>query len=88
MSNTSDHSRAQQRVLARRLGAIALALFVVFTASVLARIIPFRVLLASWQLEFAASLIDAAPIALLGLILVSGDSENWPRCDTKSGPPP
>ncbi|MBD2718292.1 MULTISPECIES: hypothetical protein [unclassified Synechococcus] len=70
MSNTADHSRAQQRVLARRLGAIALALFVVFAASVLARIIPFRVLLASWQLEFAASLIDAAPIALLGLILV------------------
>jgi hypothetical protein len=27
------------------------------------------VLLASWQLEFSASLVDAAPIALLGLIL-------------------
>jgi hypothetical protein len=49
---------------------MSLALFVLYVASVLARIIPFRLTLASWQLEFAASLIDAAPIALLGLILV------------------
>lgn len=70
VSNTNDYSRVQQGVFARRLGSIAIALFIVYTASVLARIIPFRLLLASWQLEFSASLIDAAPIALLGLILV------------------
>lgn len=70
VSDATDHARVRQRVVARRLGAIAIPLFVVFTASVLARIIPFRIVLASWQLELAASLIDAAPIALLGLILV------------------
>ncbi len=49
---------------------MAIPLFVLYVASVLARIIPFRLTQASWQLEFAAGLIDAAPIALLGLILV------------------
>lgn len=70
VSYPTDDSRFQQGVFARRLGAIAIALFVLYTANVLARIIPVRLLLASWQLEFSASLIDAAPIALLGLILV------------------
>lgn len=70
MTDPADHSRAHQRLLARRLGAMATALFVVYVAGVLARIIPFRLLFASWQLEFSASLIDGAPIALLGLILV------------------
>lgn len=70
VSDPTDYSRFQQGVTARRLGAIAIALFVLYVVNVLARIIPFRVLLASWQLEFSASLIDAAPIALLGLILV------------------
>jgi len=49
---------------------MAIPLFVIYAASVLARIIPFRLTQASWQLEFSAGLIDAAPIALLGLILV------------------
>jgi hypothetical protein len=70
VSDSNDYSSFQQGVTARRLGAIAIALFVLYVANVLARIIPVRVLLASWQLEFSASLIDAAPIALLGLILV------------------
>ncbi len=70
MTDPTDYFRVQQGVFARRLGVIAIALFVLYTANVLARIIPFRVLLSSWQLEFSASLIDAAPIALLGLILV------------------
>lgn len=70
MSDSTDSSRFQQSVFARRLGIISIALFVLYTANVLARIVPFRLLLASWQLEFSASLIDAAPIALLGLILV------------------
>lgn len=70
VTDPTDYFRVQQGVFARRLGVIAIALFVLYTANVLARIIPFRVLLSSWQLEFSASLIDAAPIALLGLILV------------------
>jgi len=70
VSDSTDYSSFQQGVTARRLGAIAIALFVLYVANVLARIIPFRVALASWKLEFSASLIDAAPIALLGLILV------------------
>lgn len=70
MPEPSDHPRPSQGVFARRLGAIAMALFILYIANVLARILPLRVLLASWQLEFSASLIDAAPIALLGLILV------------------
>ncbi|MEB3199183.1 MAG: HpsJ family protein [Synechococcaceae cyanobacterium] len=57
-------------MLARRLGIIAIALFVLFAASVLARIIPVSLLTPSWQLEFSAALIDAAPSALLGLILL------------------
>jgi len=69
VSDSTDYSGFQRGVTARRLGAIANALFVLYIANVLARIIPVRVLLASWQLEFSASLVDAAPIALLGLIL-------------------
>lgn len=57
-------------VLARRLGVIAIALFVLYVASVLARIIPVRLFLPSWQLDFAAALIDAGPTALLGLVLI------------------
>ena len=70
VSDPTDSSKFQHGIFARRLGVISIALFVLYTANVLARIIPFRLLLASWQLEFSASLIDAAPIALLGLILV------------------
>jgi hypothetical protein len=70
VSEPSDYARIQQVGFAKRLGAISMALFVLYVASVLARIIPVSLTLPSWQLEFAASLIDAAPIALLGLILV------------------
>lgn len=70
MPKPSDQPRPSENVLARMLAAIAMALFILYIANVLARILPLRVLLASWQLEFSASLIDAAPIALLGLILV------------------
>lgn len=70
MSEAPGYSRIDRVGFARRLGAMAIPLFVVYVASVLARIIPFRLTQASWQLEFAAGLIDAAPIALLGLILV------------------
>nr|WP_322782703.1 hypothetical protein [Synechococcus sp. CBW1107] len=35
------------------------------------------------DLEHLIDGLRAKPRALL-----SGDSENWPRCDTKSGPPP
>lgn len=70
MSEPTDYPRDNQVVLARRLGAIAIGLFVFYGASVLARIIPLRLFLPSWQLQFAAALIDAAPLALLGLILV------------------
>ena len=70
MPETPGYPKIHQAGFAKRLGAMAIPLFVLYVASVLARIIPFRLTVASWQLEFAAGLIDAAPIALLGLILV------------------
>ena len=52
------------------LGPIATTLFVTFVVSVVAGALPPQLLDPLWQLRLASSLIDNAPVALLGLGLV------------------
>lgn len=49
------------------LGSIATALFVTFAVSVVAGSLPPQLLSPLWQLRLVASLVDNAPVALLGL---------------------
>lgn len=68
---TDSHSPPTSSLLTwLPLGPIATTLFVTFAVSVVAGALPLQLLGPLWQLRLVASLIDNAPVALLGLGLV------------------
>lgn len=54
-------------LLADRIGFLASVLVVAFTASVIATILPLRIADPAWQFRFTGTLIDNAPVPLIGL---------------------
>jgi len=57
-------------MLAPSLAAVALAVFLLFGLGVLSQAFPLRLLAPGWQLRFSTNLIERAPLALIGLVLL------------------
>ena len=69
MSQTPDSTGLDAAVLAGQLGVVSMALFVAYLVSVLAFILPLRLLAILWQLSSIKIVIEAAPIPLIGLAM-------------------
>jgi len=70
MTPTQPSRRLDAVIFADRLAVVAKALFAVYLVSVLAAILPFRLLDLFWQLRSIKIITEAAPIPLLGLALL------------------
>jgi hypothetical protein len=57
-------------MLAPALAAVALALFLLFGLGVFSQAFPLRLLAPAWQLRLSGALIERAPLALIGLVLL------------------
>lgn len=70
MSETPEIRGLETAIVADRLALVALTLFAVYGAAVLAAILPPRLLDPLWQLSSTRITVEAAPIPLLGLALL------------------
>lgn len=70
MSESQKIESLEAAIFADRLGVVALALFAVYLVSVLAFILPPRLLDPLWQLSSIKIAVESAPIPLLGLALL------------------
>jgi len=70
MSETPQNRGLETAIVADRLALVALTLFAVYGAAVLASILPPRLLDPLWQLSSTRITVEAAPIPLLGLALL------------------
>jgi hypothetical protein len=70
MSETPQNRGLETAIVADRLALVALALFTVYGAAVLASTLPPRLLDPLWQLSSTRITVEAAPIPLLGLALL------------------
>lgn len=67
MASSKDFQEFDAAILADRLGFIALSLFAVYAITLVAGILPVRLLDTAWQLRFISASLDTAPIPLVGL---------------------
>ncbi len=70
MSQTPESRDLDAAIFADRLGVVSMALFAVYLVSVLAFILPPRLLDPLWQLSSIKVAVEAAPIPLIGLALL------------------
>ncbi|MCP9930880.1 HpsJ family protein [Cyanobium sp. AMD-g] len=70
MSETPQSKSLEEAIFADRLAMVAMALFCVYLISVLAFILPPRLLDPLWQLSNIKIAVEAAPIPLIGLALL------------------
>ncbi len=70
MAGTEDFREFDSAILADRLAFMAIALFGIYAITLLAGVLPVRLLDTAWQLRFVAACIDTATIPLLGLGLL------------------
>ncbi|MEA5414012.1 HpsJ family protein [Synechococcus sp. BA-132 BA5] len=70
MTPTPQSRSLEEAIVADRLAVVAMALFAVYLISVLAFILPPRLLDPLWQLSSIKIAVEAAPIPLLGLALL------------------
>jgi hypothetical protein len=70
MTPTPPSRRLDAAIFADRLAVVSMALFVVYLVSVLAVILPFRLLDLLWQMRTIKAASEAASIPLLGLVLL------------------
>ena len=70
MTTSKEYREFDSAILADRLGFMAIALFVIYIITLLAGIVPVRLLDTSWQLRFVSTCLDSAPIPLMALGLL------------------
>ncbi|MEA5443503.1 HpsJ family protein [Cyanobium gracile] len=70
MSETPPSRSLEEAIFADRLALVAMALFAVYLISVLAFVLPPRLLDSLWQLSSIKVAVEAAPIPLIGLALL------------------
>lgn len=80
MTGTKPFREFDSAILADRLAFMAMALFVIYLITLLATILPVRLLDTAWQLRFISACLDSAtiPLVALGLIHLAAylDPEN------------
>ena len=86
MSQTPESRDLDAAIFADRLGVVSMALFAVYLVSVLAFILPPRLLDPLWQLSSIKVAVEAAPIPLIGLALLHLGAYLCPA-DPASEPP-
>ncbi len=70
MTSSKEFREFDSAILADRLGFMAIALFVIYGITLLAGVVPVRLLETTWQLRFISACLDAAPIPLVALGLL------------------
>jgi hypothetical protein len=70
MASTKEFREFDSAILADRLAFMAIALFVIYLITLLASILPIRLLDTAWQLRFITACLDSATIPLLALGLI------------------
>ncbi len=78
MSDPPPSRGLEAAIFSDRLAVVAMALFAVYLISVLAFILPPRLLDPLWQLSSIKTALEAAPIPLLGLVLLYLAAYLWP----------
>ncbi|MCP9786154.1 hypothetical protein, partial [Cyanobium sp. N5-Cardenillas] len=70
MASSKEFKEFDSAILADRLAFMAIALFVVYLITLLASILPVRLLDTAWQLRFISASLDSAtnPLVALGLL--------------------
>jgi hypothetical protein len=80
MASTKEFKEFDSAILADRLAFMAIALFVIYLITLLASILPIRLLDTAWQLRFISACLDSAtiPLVALGLLHLAAylDPEN------------
>jgi hypothetical protein len=73
MASTKEFREFDSAILADRLGFMAIALFVIYLITLLASILPIRLLDTAWHLRFISACLDTAtiPLVALGLLHLS-----------------